>query len=104
MFREFFVEFWKGDGYTATRIVQAHPVSTKRKMTRAAGISAGRKHSNMQEILTAVTYLVVWLLCERVIGIESGLVNLIISLGAAVGVYVFIAVRAHRKKKETGEE
>jgi len=55
----------------------------------------------MQEILTAVTYLVVWLICERVIGIESGLVNLIVSLGAAVGVYILMAVRAHRKKNET---
>ncbi len=53
---------------------------------------------------TAVTYLGGWLLCERVIGIESGLVNLIISLGAAVGVYVFIAMREHRKKKESGDQ
>lgn len=52
----------------------------------------------MQEILTAVTYLIVWFFCERVLGIESGLVNLIISLGVAVAVYVIIAVRASRKK------
>lgn len=60
----------------------------------------------MQEILTAVTYLVVWLICQRVIGIESGLVNLIISLGAAVGVYVLMAVKEHKdkKKKEAGHE
>ena len=38
----------------------------------------------MQEILTAVTYLVVWLICARVIEIESGLTKLLISLGAAI--------------------
>jgi len=58
----------------------------------------------MQEILTAVTYLVVWLICQRVIGIESGLVNLIISLGAAVGVYILMAVKEHRYKKKKGED
>jgi hypothetical protein len=56
----------------------------------------------MQEILTAVTYLVVWLICQRVIGIESGLVNLIISLGAAVGVYILMAVKEYRDKKKKG--
>ncbi|MEI7637817.1 MAG: hypothetical protein WCJ37_10960 [Syntrophus sp. (in: bacteria)] len=58
----------------------------------------------MQEILTAVTYLVVWLICQRVIGIESGLVNLIISLGAAVGVYILMAVKEYRDKKKRGED
>ncbi|MDI9570866.1 MAG: hypothetical protein QM278_09110 [Pseudomonadota bacterium] len=57
----------------------------------------------MQEILTAVTYLAVWLICQRVIGIESGLVNLIISLSAAVGVYVLMAVKEHKEKKKRGE-
>lgn len=57
----------------------------------------------MQEILTAVTYLVVWLICQRVVGIESGLVNLIISLSAAVGVYVLMAVKEYRDKKKKGE-
>ena len=50
----------------------------------------------MQEILTAVTYLVVWLICEKVIEIESGLLKLIISVGAAVAVYILIAVKEHR--------
>ena len=56
----------------------------------------------MQEILTAVTYLVVWLICEQVIGIKSGLTNLIISLGAAISVYVLMAVKdaEDRKKKK----
>ncbi|MEI6313770.1 MAG: hypothetical protein WCO89_02785 [Syntrophus sp. (in: bacteria)] len=58
----------------------------------------------MQEILTAVTYLVVWLICQRVIGIESGLVNLIISLSAAVGVYILMAVKEYRDKKKRGED
>ena len=58
----------------------------------------------MQEILTAVTYLVVWLICQRVIGIESGLVNLIISLGAAVSVYILMAVKEHKDKKMKGED
>ncbi|HPL64436.1 MAG: hypothetical protein PHG91_12075 [Syntrophales bacterium] len=56
----------------------------------------------MQEILTAVTYLVVWLGCEKVLGIESGLTKLLISLGAAVGVYVLIAVKERRGRKPGG--
>ncbi|HOO91555.1 MAG TPA: hypothetical protein PLA74_12085 [Syntrophales bacterium] len=47
----------------------------------------------MQEILTVITYLVVWLICKEVVGIQSGLVTLLISLGAAVSVYVIFAVR-----------
>jgi hypothetical protein len=57
----------------------------------------------VQEILTAVTYLVVWLICQRVIGIESGLTTLLISLTAAVSVYVIIAVKDYRDKKRKGE-
>ena len=52
----------------------------------------------LQEVLTAVTYLVVWLICEKVIGIESGLTKLLISLGAAVGVYLLMAVKEHKEK------
>jgi hypothetical protein len=58
----------------------------------------------MQEILTAVTYLVVWLICEWVIKIESGLTKLTISLGAAVGVYVLMAVKEYREKKSRGRD
>lgn len=57
----------------------------------------------MQEVLTAVTYLVVWLVCGKVIGIESGLTKLLISIGAAVGVYVLMAVKG-RKAKDQKEE
>jgi hypothetical protein len=56
----------------------------------------------MQEILTAVTYLVVWLICQRVIGIESGLSTLLISLAAAFSVYVFYAILNHQIKKRKG--
>jgi hypothetical protein len=57
----------------------------------------------MQEILTGVTYLVVWLICERVLQIESGLTKLLISLGCAVGVYVAIAIKDYREKKKQDE-
>ena len=57
----------------------------------------------MQEILTGVTYLVVWLILERVLEVESGLVKLLISLGCAVGVYVAIAIKEYREKKKQGE-
>ena len=54
----------------------------------------------MQEILTVITYLVVWLICKEVVGIQSGLVTLVISLGAAVSVYVIFAVRWHENRKK----
>ena len=53
----------------------------------------------MQEILTVITYLVAWLICRRVVEIQSGLVTLIISLGAAVSVYVLFAAKGHQDKK-----
>ncbi|MCE5283576.1 MAG: hypothetical protein LLG93_15905 [Deltaproteobacteria bacterium] len=56
----------------------------------------------MQELLTAATYLVVWLICWRVIGIESGLTKLILSLGAAIFVFVLLAVKDHQRKKKGG--
>jgi hypothetical protein len=52
----------------------------------------------MQELLTAVTYLVVWLACDKVIGIESGLFKLLISLAAAVGVYFLMALKDKAKR------
>jgi len=58
----------------------------------------------MQEVLTAVTYLVTWLICQQVLGIESGLTNLIISLSAAIAVYVIIAIRDHKKKMKERDE
>jgi hypothetical protein len=56
----------------------------------------------MPELLTAATYLIVWLICWRVIGIESGLTKLIISLGAAIFVFVFLSVKDHHQKKKRG--
>ena len=55
----------------------------------------------MQEILTVITYLVVWLICKEVVGIQSGLVTLLISLGAAVSVYVIFAVRCMKTEITT---
>jgi hypothetical protein len=57
----------------------------------------------MQEILTAVTYLVVWLICQRIIGIESGLTTLLISLTAAFSVYVLYAIVSYQLEKRKGE-
>jgi len=57
----------------------------------------------MQEILTAVTYLVVWLICQRIIGIESGLTTLLVSLAAAFSVYVLYAILNYQMKKRKGE-
>jgi hypothetical protein len=53
----------------------------------------------MQEVLTAVTYLVAWLFCEKVVEIESGFAKLMISLTAAISVYVLIAVKEYMDKK-----
>lgn len=60
--------------------------------------------SHMQEVLTAITYLVTWLLCQRVLGIESGLTNLLISLSAAVAVYVILAIHEHKRKMGDRDE
>jgi len=58
----------------------------------------------MQEILTVATYLVVWFFCDLVLKIENGLINLLVSLGAALGVYIFVGVKEHQAKKKRGEE
>ena len=63
-----------------------------------------REGGCMQEILTAVTYVVAWLVCEKVIGIESGLIKLIISLGLAIAVYVACWYEEKRRKKAGQEE
>jgi len=54
----------------------------------------------MQEILTVATYLVGWLVCKWVLEIESGLITLIISLGAALFVYILIGVKEIEEKKK----
>jgi hypothetical protein len=44
----------------------------------------------------------VWLICWRVIGIESGLTKLILSLGAAIFVFVLLSIKEHQQKKRGG--
>ncbi len=53
----------------------------------------------MQEILTVMIYLAVWLICRKVVEIQSGFVTLIISLGAAVSVYVIFAAKRYEDRK-----
>lgn len=58
----------------------------------------------MQEILSLATYLVVWLICDWVIGFESGLVSLLISLGAAIGVYILLGMKDKRSSGDDDED
>jgi hypothetical protein len=56
----------------------------------------------MQELLTAVTYPIVWLICSYLLKIESGLTKLLISLIAAILVYVLIGIK-HSPKENNKE-
>ena len=56
----------------------------------------------MQEIITAITYPIVWLICGYLLKIESGLAKLLISLTAAILVYVLIGIM--RSQKENNED
>ena len=59
----------------------------------------------MQELLTAVTYPIVWLICSYILKIESGLAKLLISLTAAILVYVLIGIKlSHKEGKEDKED
>ena len=58
----------------------------------------------MQEILTAIIYPIVWLVCSYVLKIESGLAKLLISLTAAILVYVLIGIKLSHKENEKGKE
>lgn len=59
----------------------------------------------MQELLTAITYPVVWLICSYVLKIDSGLAKLLISLTASILVYVVVGMRlSHQKNKEDKED
>lgn len=59
----------------------------------------------MQELLTAITYPVVWLICSYLLKIESGLAKLLISLTAAILVYVVIGIKlSHKENKEDKED
>jgi uncharacterized membrane protein YhdT len=58
----------------------------------------------MQELLTAVTYPIVWLICAYLLKIESGLAKLLISLTAAILVYVLIGMRRSQKENKENED
>ena len=58
----------------------------------------------MQELLTAVTYPIVWVICAYLLKIESGLAKLLISLTAAILVYVLIGIHNSKKEKSEGNE
>jgi len=51
----------------------------------------------MREIGAIAAYLISWLFCELVIGIQSGLLTLVISLLFAFGIYALIAVAEHEE-------
>ncbi|MEE9910887.1 MAG: hypothetical protein K4571_04110 [Deltaproteobacteria bacterium] len=56
----------------------------------------------MQELLTVIAYPVVWLICSYLLKIESGLAKLLISLTAAILVYVLFGLW-HAKKENNKE-
>jgi zinc transporter ZupT len=58
----------------------------------------------MQELLTAVTYPIVWLICSYILKIESGLAKLLISLAAAILVYVLIGIKLSQKENKKDKE
>lgn len=51
----------------------------------------------MREIGAIAAYLVAWLFCEIVIGIQSGFVTLLISLLFAFAIYALIAYAEHEE-------
>ncbi|KFN40251.1 hypothetical protein KN63_00130 [Smithella sp. F21] len=58
----------------------------------------------MQEILTVITYPAVWLICSYLLKIESGLAKLLISLTAAILVYVLIGIKQAQKENHKDNE
>lgn len=58
----------------------------------------------MQELLTAVTYPIVWVICAYLLKIESGLAKLLISLTAAILVYVLIGIKRSQKENDKENE
>ena len=58
----------------------------------------------MQELLTAITYPIVWLVCSYVLNIESGLAKLLISLTAAILVYVLIGIKLSQNENKKDKE
>ncbi len=58
----------------------------------------------MQEILTAVTYPIVWLICSYILKIENGLAKLLISLTAAILVYILIGMMSSQKENKKDKD
>jgi zinc transporter ZupT len=58
----------------------------------------------MQELLTAVTYPIVWLICSYVLKIESGLAKLLIALTASILVYVLIGIKRSSTDEKADKE
>jgi hypothetical protein len=58
----------------------------------------------MQELLTAITYPIVWVICAYLLKIESGLAKLLISLTAAILVYILIGIKRTQKENDTDKE
>ncbi len=54
----------------------------------------------MREIGAIAAYLIAWLFCEMVIGIQSGLVTLLISLLFAFAIYILIAYAEHEERDD----
>lgn len=58
----------------------------------------------MQEILTFVAYLIIWLVCSYVLKIENGLAKLLISLTAAILVYVLTGMMYSRRENKRDKD
>ncbi len=58
----------------------------------------------MQELLTVIAYPVVWLICSYLLKIESGLAKLLISLTAAILVYVLVGIWQSKKENQKENE
>jgi hypothetical protein len=58
----------------------------------------------MQELFTAITYPIVWIICAYLLKIESGLAKLLISLTAAILVYVLIGIKHAQKENDKENE
>jgi uncharacterized membrane protein YhdT len=59
----------------------------------------------MQELLTVIAYPTVWLICSYLLNIESGLAKLLISLTAAILVYVLFGImRTHKENNKENED
>ena len=58
----------------------------------------------MQELLTAITYPVVWLICSYVLKIDNGLAKLLISLTASILVYVVVGIKLSQQENKEDKE